>query len=203
MPRRELFSTIVALIISFSFQSTWNLEYDLRSRQRAPASSNIHRNVNLTTPNHDMDYFLALASDPATWAALATLVVMEVVLGIDNLIFISILTDKLPAEHRDGTQQIGMGLALISRLRLLGTVALMVRLHHAALRRFRPRLFGSRPDPDRGRRVSRVEGDEGDPSSRRARRLDESGAGQDADSRRCRRSGRFWCSTWCSRSTAS
>jgi predicted tellurium resistance membrane protein TerC len=75
-----------------------------------------------------MDYFLALASDPAAWAALATLVVMEVVLGIDNLIFISILTNKLPPEHRDRTQKIGIGLALIMRLGLLGTVALIVRL---------------------------------------------------------------------------
>ncbi|MDR5754074.1 MULTISPECIES: TerC family protein [unclassified Caballeronia] len=75
-----------------------------------------------------MDYFLALASDPAAWAALATLVVMEVVLGIDNLIFISILTNKLPPEHRARTQKIGIGLALIMRLGLLGTIALIVRL---------------------------------------------------------------------------
>ncbi len=43
-----------------------------------------------------MDYLLTIATDPAAWAALATLVAMEVVLGIDNLIFISILTNKLP-----------------------------------------------------------------------------------------------------------
>ena len=43
-----------------------------------------------------MDYILALLSDPAAWVALGMLVVMEVVLGIDNLIFISILTNKLP-----------------------------------------------------------------------------------------------------------
>ena len=47
-----------------------------------------------------MDYLLTLAADPAAWAALVTLIVMEVVLGIDNLIFISILTNKLPEEHR-------------------------------------------------------------------------------------------------------
>ncbi|MDR5739380.1 MULTISPECIES: TerC family protein [unclassified Caballeronia] len=75
-----------------------------------------------------MDYFAALVTDPAAWAALATLVVMEVVLGIDNLIFISILTNKLPAAHRARTQRIGIGLALVMRLGLLGTVALIVRL---------------------------------------------------------------------------
>ncbi|SAL58927.1 inner membrane protein [Caballeronia peredens] len=75
-----------------------------------------------------MDYLVALLADPAAWAALATLVVMEVVLGIDNLIFISILTNKLPAEHRARTQRIGIALALVMRLGLLGTVALIVRL---------------------------------------------------------------------------
>ncbi|WP_438392200.1 TerC family protein [Caballeronia sp. DA-9] len=75
-----------------------------------------------------MDYIVALASDPTAWAALATLVVMEVVLGIDNLIFISILTNKLPEAHRARTQRLGIGLALIMRLGLLGTVALIVRL---------------------------------------------------------------------------
>lgn len=75
-----------------------------------------------------MNYIAALVTDPAAWAALATLVVMEVVLGIDNLIFISILTNKLPAERRARTQRIGIGLALVMRLALLGTVALIVRL---------------------------------------------------------------------------
>jgi predicted tellurium resistance membrane protein TerC len=75
-----------------------------------------------------MDYLVALASDPAVWVALATLVVMEVVLGIDNLIFISIITNKLPAAHRERTQRLGIALALLMRLGLLGTVALIVRL---------------------------------------------------------------------------
>jgi len=75
-----------------------------------------------------MDYLVALASDPGAWAALATLHVMEVVLGIDNLIFISILTNKLPEAHRARTQRLGIGLALLMRLGLLGTVALIVRL---------------------------------------------------------------------------
>jgi predicted tellurium resistance membrane protein TerC len=75
-----------------------------------------------------MDYLISLASDPAVWAALATLAVMEVVLGIDNLIFISILTNKLPPAQRARTQRLGIALALVMRLGLLGTVALIVRL---------------------------------------------------------------------------
>ncbi|MBP1846900.1 putative tellurium resistance membrane protein TerC [Rhizobium petrolearium] len=70
----------------------------------------------------------ALVADPAAWVALVTLVVMEVVLGIDNLIFISILTNKLPAEHRVKARRIGIGLALIMRLALLGTIAWIVQL---------------------------------------------------------------------------
>ena len=75
-----------------------------------------------------MDSILALMQDPAAWIALVTLVVMEVVLGIDNLIFISILTNKLPPEHRVQARRIGIGLALIMRLALLGTIAWIVKL---------------------------------------------------------------------------
>jgi predicted tellurium resistance membrane protein TerC len=71
---------------------------------------------------------LALTTDPAAWAALASLIAMEVVLGIDNLIFISILTNKLPEQQRARTRRIGIGLALVLRLALLSLVALIVRL---------------------------------------------------------------------------
>lgn len=75
-----------------------------------------------------MDYLITLAADPAAWVALATLIAMEVVLGIDNLIFISILTNKLPAGQRERARRIGIGLALILRLLLLGTIAFIVGL---------------------------------------------------------------------------
>jgi predicted tellurium resistance membrane protein TerC len=75
-----------------------------------------------------MDSLLILAADPAAWVALATLVAMEIVLGIDNLIFISIITNKLPPEHQTRARRIGIGLALVLRLALLGTVAIIVRL---------------------------------------------------------------------------
>jgi len=75
-----------------------------------------------------MEELLALARDPQAWAALATLIVMEVVLGIDNLIFISILTNKLPEEKRSSTRRIGIGLAVFLRLGLLGSIAFIVQL---------------------------------------------------------------------------
>jgi predicted tellurium resistance membrane protein TerC len=75
-----------------------------------------------------MDALLRLAADPAAWAALLTLVAMEVVLGIDNLIFISILTNKLPEHQRERARRIGIALALIFRLVLLGTIAIIVKL---------------------------------------------------------------------------
>src|SRR5262249_10600082 len=75
-----------------------------------------------------MESLLALAADPAAWIALLTLIAMELVLGIDNLVFISILTNKLAEEHRTKARRIGIGLALIFRLALLGTVAFIVQL---------------------------------------------------------------------------
>ena len=75
-----------------------------------------------------MDSLMALASDPTAWAALITLIVMEVVLGIDNLVFISILSNKLPPEQRTKARRIGIGLALVMRLALLSTIAFIVGL---------------------------------------------------------------------------
>ena len=82
----------------------------------------------VTSRRDRLDYLTTLAADPAIWAALATLVAMEVVLGIDNLLFISILTNKLPAHQQSSARRIGIGLALILRLGLLGTVAFIVQL---------------------------------------------------------------------------
>ena len=75
-----------------------------------------------------MQDLLALAVDPAAWAALVTLIVMEVVLGIDNLIFISILTNKLPPEHRVRARRIGISAALLMRLVLLATISYIVAM---------------------------------------------------------------------------
>jgi predicted tellurium resistance membrane protein TerC len=75
-----------------------------------------------------MDALLQLAVDPTVWAALITLVVMEVVLGIDNLVFISILSNKLPAEQRQKARRIGISLALVMRIALLFSITWIVGL---------------------------------------------------------------------------
>jgi len=75
-----------------------------------------------------MEYALELMTNPLAWVALATLIVMEVVLGIDNLIFIAILTNKLPEKQRPIARQLGIGAALILRLALLGTIVYIARL---------------------------------------------------------------------------
>ncbi|WP_439814165.1 TerC family protein [Zavarzinia sp. CC-PAN008] len=75
-----------------------------------------------------MDDLFALAQDPAAWVALGTLIAMEVVLGIDNLLFISIITNKLPAHQQERARRVGIGLALVMRLALLGTVFFIVQL---------------------------------------------------------------------------
>jgi len=75
-----------------------------------------------------MTDIITLFSDPAVWAALLALVVMEVVLGIDNLIFISILSNKLPAEQQARARKLGIGLALGLRLLLLSGIAWLVGL---------------------------------------------------------------------------
>lgn len=75
-----------------------------------------------------MESLLTLFSEPAVWAALITLVVMEVVLGIDNLIFISIISNKLPPAQRQKARRTGIALALVMRLALLSTIAWLVGL---------------------------------------------------------------------------
>ena len=67
-------------------------------------------------------------NDPAAWAGLATLIVLEIVLGIDNLVFIAILADKLPEHQREKARMIGLGLALVMRLVLLASIAWIVTL---------------------------------------------------------------------------
>lgn len=72
--------------------------------------------------------FLALFAAPSTWAALVTLVVLEVVLGIDNLVFIAILSNKLPPEQQTRARRLGLALALIMRIALLLVIGWIVTL---------------------------------------------------------------------------
>ncbi|MFW1858755.1 TerC family protein [Acinetobacter defluvii] len=67
-------------------------------------------------------------SDPSAWVGLATLVILEIVLGIDNLVFIAILAEKLPPEQRNKARIIGLMLALCMRMVLLASIAWVITL---------------------------------------------------------------------------
>jgi predicted tellurium resistance membrane protein TerC len=71
---------------------------------------------------------MELLLDPNIWIAFAMLTALEIVLGIDNIIFISILVGRLPAEARDKARRLGLGLAMVSRLLLLFTLSWVMGL---------------------------------------------------------------------------
>ena len=75
-----------------------------------------------------MDTLIRLAADPDAWAALATLIAMEIVLGIDNLVFIALLANRVAEKRRGLARTLGLALALVFRLALLGSAAVIVRL---------------------------------------------------------------------------
>ena len=69
-----------------------------------------------------------LLTSPEAWVALGTLTVLEIVLGIDNIVFISVLADRLPREQRPKARQLGLALAMLTRILLLFTITLIMRL---------------------------------------------------------------------------
>jgi predicted tellurium resistance membrane protein TerC len=78
--------------------------------------------------NSEAMEILALLTDPATWLALLTLIALEVVLGIDNLVFIAILSNKLPPEQQTKARRVGLFLALGMRIALLTLIGWLVTL---------------------------------------------------------------------------
>ncbi len=75
-----------------------------------------------------MDNLLALAADPSAWLALVALIAMEIVLGIDNLVFVAILSSRLPGAQAAKARRIGIGLSLIFRILLVAGAAYIVHL---------------------------------------------------------------------------
>jgi predicted tellurium resistance membrane protein TerC len=67
-------------------------------------------------------------ADPQIWLSLITLTVLEIVLGIDNIVFIAVLTQKLPAEQQAAARRLGIGFALVTRLMLLLAIAWVIGL---------------------------------------------------------------------------
>lgn len=79
---------------------------------------------------------LELLADPNVWIAFATLTVMEIVLGIDNIVFISVLVSRLPKEQADKARKLGLALALIFRILLLLVISWIISLTQPAITAF-------------------------------------------------------------------
>src|SRR5690606_10254387 len=79
---------------------------------------------------------LELLADPNAWVAFATLTVMEIVLGIDNIVFISVLVSRLPRQQADIARRLGIGLALIFRIVLLLLISVIVQLQDPVIELF-------------------------------------------------------------------
>ena len=96
---------------------------------------------------------LELLTDPHAWAALVTLTVLEIVLGIDNLVFISVLVGRCDEKQARRARQIGLSLAFIFRIILLAGLTWIMGLTAAGFRNLRSRVFLARHHPDRRRPV--------------------------------------------------
>ena len=81
-------------------------------------------------------------ASPEAWIALATLVALEIVLGIDNIIFISILVGRLPPEQRNAARRIGLGLAMLMRLGLLFSIVWVMGLVEPLFEIFEQEISG-------------------------------------------------------------
>ncbi|MCA9544762.1 MAG: TerC family protein, partial [Myxococcales bacterium] len=81
---------------------------------------------------------MELLSDPQAWISLLVLTAMEIVLGIDNIVFITILTGRLPKEDQLGARRLGIGAALISRVLLLLSISWVMRLTEPFFELWRP-----------------------------------------------------------------
>lgn len=83
-----------------------------------------------------------LLTSPEAWIALGTLTTLEIVLGIDNIVFISVLADRLPREQRPKARQVGLALAMLTRILLLFTITLIMRLTAALFTLFEHSVSG-------------------------------------------------------------
>jgi len=96
------------------------------------------RDPDVGHPEDSMDWM----NDPQAWIGFVTLAVLEIVLGIDNVVFISILAGKLPEAQRAKARQLGLGLAMVMRILLLLSISWVVRLTAPLFTVFREEISG-------------------------------------------------------------
>ena len=97
-------------------------------------------------------------TDPQVWASLVTLTALEIVLGIDNLVFIAIVAGRLPLERQNAARQVGLSLALITRLALLASITWIIGLTQPVFEIFQPARFLAGYRPDRRRSLLALQG---------------------------------------------
>ena len=97
---------------------------------------------------------MELLTSPEAWAALLTLTALEIVLGIDNVIFISVIVSRIPPAQAKRARQIGLLLALVFRILLLSVLVWLIGLTEPVDHGEGPRIFVARYHPDRRRRCS-------------------------------------------------
>ena len=96
---------------------------------------------------------IELLTSPEAWAALLTLTALEIVLGIDNVIFLSVIVSRLPELQAKRARQIGLALALVFRIMLLSVLVWLIGLTQPVFTVKRSGLFLARHHPDRRRAV--------------------------------------------------
>ncbi len=96
---------------------------------------------------------MELLTDPHAWLAFLTLSALEIVLGIDNVVFISILVSRMDAKRGKAVRQFGLLLALVMRIIMLFGLTWLISLRDPVATVLGQFLFMARSDPDRGRIV--------------------------------------------------
>ena len=102
---------------------------------------------------------MELLASPEAWIALLTLTALEIVLGIDNVIFISVIVSRIPAAQAKRARQIGLLLALVFRIVLLSVLVWLIGLTEPVVTVKDIAAFLARHHPDRRRRVPDRQGD--------------------------------------------
>ncbi len=105
----------------------------------------------------------AWITDPNAWLALGTLTLLEIVLGIDNIIFLSLVVAKLPTAQRNHARRLGLAAAMVMRLALLASIAWVTRLTNPLFELFGEDDFRPRSHSVTGRVIFNLESQQGDP----------------------------------------
>ncbi|GAA0004363.1 hypothetical protein BRDID11002_43650 [Bradyrhizobium diazoefficiens] len=161
----------MSLIGIWAVLSLYTLDMDFRVGPGRDARAVRHRALDQLQrridPLRKILRMMHLLASPEAWAALLTLTSLEIVLGIDNVIFLSVIVSRIPEKQAQRARQIGLALALVFRIILLSVLVWLIGLTAPGVLVCGLRFLLARPHPDRRRPVPDREGDARD--SRRGR----------------------------------